>query len=405
MGSATHRTMRREFTFLVLIGGFNFLGFNLIQPILPGFAKSIGALDTEIGLIVAAFAFTSILSRIYFAPLADRMGRKAPLIVGLVIYAVAPMLYVFASSPLALIAVRLFHGIGMGAGTTGITAMLTDIIPHNKRGTMLGVSMSVRNIATAAGPAIAGSFVLYIGFTVSFALAIVPAMASLILFIFLAETLPKETRWKRSLSDQLSLMKNLIRSRRVLVPSIGMASQTLSYGALLGFMPLFVAGQLALSIKEATFVVGISFAGYAIASAIFRIFGGRAIDKYGRKPVPIISLFSLFGVILYLSQVSSSTEVYIAMALYGLAFASISPALTAMLVDSVKPDERSSALSVFMSVFELGLGGGAILFGYISSLYGYSTMFAITAFIPLAGAVFLLVFAKETLVRDKPSKP
>lgn len=51
-------------------------------------------------------------------------------------------------------------------------------------------------------------------------------------------------------------------------------------------------------------------------------------------------------------------------------------------------------------MFELGLGGGAILFGYLSSVFGYAAMFTISAFVPLFGAVFLLLFAKETLVRD-----
>ena len=405
MGLDINPKIKRDFIILVLMGAFNFLGFNLVQPILPGFARSLGAQNTEIGLITAAFVLSSIVSRIYFAPLADRRGRKTSLIIGLIIYGVSPFLYIFAETPLTLIAVRLFHGIGMGASTVSITAMLTDIIPHNKRGTMLGISMSARNIASAAAPAIAGSFVLFAGFTSTIALSAIPAIAALMLFFFVSETLAKEKRWNRSLSNQLSLMRDLMRSRRVMIPSIGILSQTITYGAIVSFLPLFVAQRLSLSVVEATFVVGVSFTGYATAAAISRIFLGRAIDRYGRKPAPILSLFSLFGIMLFLSQVSSTNEVYLAMALYGLAFSSISPALTAMLIDSVKAEERISALSVYMSMFELGIGGGAILFGYLSTLFGYSSMFTIAAFAPLFGGVFLLLFAKETLVRDQSSKP
>ncbi|MFQ6011868.1 MAG: MFS transporter, partial [Nitrososphaerales archaeon] len=349
---ATIHSFRREFTLLVLMGGFNFFSFNLVQPILPGFAKTIGAQDTEIGLITAAFVLSSIFSRIYFAPVADRRGRKTSLLVGLLIYAVSPLLYIFAQTPLALIGVRLFHGIGMGATTTSITAMLTDMIPANKRGTMLGISMSARNIGSAVAPAVAGSSVLFAGFTSTFALTAIPAIASLTIFFFVSETLAKENRWKRSLSNQLSLMRDLSRSRGVIIPSIGILSQTITYGAIISFLPLFVAERLSLSFEEATFVVGISFTAYAASAAIFRVFGGRAIDMYGRKPIPILSLFGLFGVILFLSRVSTTNEVYLAMALYGLVFSSISPALTAMLADSVKPEERATALSVYMSMFE-----------------------------------------------------
>ncbi len=403
MGLGINPRIKRDFIILVLMGSFNFLGFNLVQPILPGFARSLGAQNIEIGLITAGFVISSIISRIYFAPMADSRGRKTTLIVGLVIYGVSPFLYIFAQTPFTLMAIRLFHGIGMGAGTVSITAMLTDIIPHNKRGTMLGISMSARNIASAAAPAIAGSFVLFAGFTSTIALSAIPAIGALTLFFFVSETLPKDKRWKRSLTNQMSLMRDLMRSRRVMIPSIGILSQTITYGAIVSFLPLFVAQRLSLPVEEATFVVGISFTGYATAAAISRLFLGRAIDRYGRKPAPILSLFSLFGIIIFLSQISSSTEVYIAMALYGVAFSSISPALTAMLVDSVKAEERASALSVYMSMFELGIGGGAILFGYLSTLLGYSPMFTIAAFAPLLGAVFLLVYAKETLVRDQPS--
>ncbi len=405
MGLDLSPKIKRDFIVLVLMGGFNFLGFNFVQPVLPGFARSMGAQNIEIGLITAGFVISSIISRIYFAPMADSRGRKTTLIIGLVIYGIAPFLYIFASTPFALMAIRLFHGIGMGAGTVSITAMLTDIIPHNKRGTMLGISMSARNIASASAPAIAGSIVLFAGFTATLTLSAIPAIGALILYFFVSETLPKDKRWKRSLGNQMSLMRDLVRSRRVMVPSIGILSQTITYGAIVSFLPLFVAQRLSLPVEEATFIVGISFAGHATAAAISRVTLGRAIDRYGRKPAPILSLFSLFGIILFLSQINSSIDVYIAMTLYGLAMSSVSPALTAMLVDSIKDEERASALSVYMSMFELGIGAGAVLFGYLSILLGFSPMFVIAAFAPLLGAIFLLVFSKETLVRDQPSKP
>lgn len=106
--------MTRPFAVLWLGGFAFFLSFLLLLSALPLFARRMGASDGAIGVIMAAFAITSLALRPVTGWAADRYGRRPFMLAGAVVFTLASIAYGWATGALTLALVRLVHGAGMG---------------------------------------------------------------------------------------------------------------------------------------------------------------------------------------------------------------------------------------------------------------------------------------------------
>src|SRR5690625_5408257 len=83
----------------------------------------------------------------------------------------------------------------------------------------------------------------------------------------------------------------------------------------------------------------------------------------------------IFISMLLLSWLQSTTVLLIAAAIYGLGFGSVQPALQAWAVDAAAADRKGMANATFFSFFDLGIGIGAIIFGWIAQQFGYGYIY------------------------------
>ena len=152
--------------FLVLwLGAFAFfLSFLLLLSALPIFARRLGASDGAIGVLMGAFAVTSLLLRPLTGWAADRYGRRPFMIAGSIVFTLASVAYGWAAGALALLLVRLAHGAGMGLYPTAASAMVADVTPPARRGEILGLYGAAGSIALAVGPLTGIALVGRLGF-------------------------------------------------------------------------------------------------------------------------------------------------------------------------------------------------------------------------------------------------
>ena len=113
------------------------------------------------GLIISAFALVSLTLNIPGGILSDKIGRKPLIITGLLLYAVAAVLFPFSRSPYDWIFVRALQGAGAGFFFPAVTALLADITNHEERGHALSVYNMGLGVGLAVGP-ISGGILFYI---------------------------------------------------------------------------------------------------------------------------------------------------------------------------------------------------------------------------------------------------
>lgn len=130
------------------------MGFLIVLPLLPFYAKTLGADATVIGMLVAAFAAAQVATSAIWGRMSDRYGRRPMILLGLAMSAVSYILFEQAASVWLLFGSRVFQGIG--AGTNGVVqAYLSDTVPAERRAQALGWLTSAASAGVMLGPAIA----------------------------------------------------------------------------------------------------------------------------------------------------------------------------------------------------------------------------------------------------------
>lgn len=129
------------------------VGFGIVLPILPLYAKGFGASATTIGALVASFSLMQLLFSPLWGRVSDRWGRKPVLVVSLVGTAVGSLLTGLAGSLWLLFAGRLIDGIS-GASISVAQAAVTDVAPPAQRARLLGLLGAAFGVGFVVGPAI-----------------------------------------------------------------------------------------------------------------------------------------------------------------------------------------------------------------------------------------------------------
>ena len=127
----------RSFLALCALILVNQMGFGIITPVLPAYARSFGLDASSVGLVIGIYGFARFLANVPAGQLAERRGRRQVLIVGTVITSIASALIATATSLPLLLAYRLLAGLGAATVLTGGQIMVGDIATPENRGRMM----------------------------------------------------------------------------------------------------------------------------------------------------------------------------------------------------------------------------------------------------------------------------
>src|SRR3989475_7811635 len=174
------RTETAKVLFATLVGTMD---NNALIPVITFYAIGLGADPFMAGLIVGAYSLIHIPANIVFGRLADRIGRKRPLVFGLLWDAVSLALYAVASSPIALLLVRVSHGLGGGFVGPSSMALVSERADPARKGRAFayyGISIAIAGILRFAVAGIASARNAYrpMFFALSFALWVGALVAS-----------------------------------------------------------------------------------------------------------------------------------------------------------------------------------------------------------------------------------
>lgn len=135
------------------------LGIGIIEPIMPLYAKSMGASGIVLGLIFSGFAFSRTLFAPIIGKISDRHGRKRFLVTGLFLFIIFSILYILAKTPFVLILIRAAQGLASVMVTPIAQAYIGDITPVGKEGKYMNLFFISYFSGTALGPVAGGSII------------------------------------------------------------------------------------------------------------------------------------------------------------------------------------------------------------------------------------------------------
>ena len=163
------------------------LGLAMIIPLLPFYATKMGASATIVGILIAAFSIAQLASAPLWGRFSDRYGRRPALLVGLLVSAVAYVIFAYASTLWLLLLSRIVQG--LGGGTIGVVqAYVADASDPNDRAKSLGWLSAATSFGAVVGPAIGSALIHWGRHSPGIASAIFCVLISIFAWIYLRES-------------------------------------------------------------------------------------------------------------------------------------------------------------------------------------------------------------------------
>ena len=225
---ATSRPARRrtkfgtaQYLLILLLGalaGLGPLAIDMYLPSFPAIAADFGTSVAAVERTLGAYFIGLALGQLFYGPAADRFGRKAPLYVGLVVFALASIGCALTRSVEALIALRFLQALGGCAEMVVARAIVRDLFDVEDAARVFSSLMLVMGLAPILAPIAGGWVVLHLGWRALFwTLAGFAVLCFAASALFLKESLPVERRRRDSPAATLRVYLGLLRDRTFVV--------------------------------------------------------------------------------------------------------------------------------------------------------------------------------------------
>lgn len=384
------------------------LGFGLVMPLLPIYARDFGATGTQLGLLTASFAVARLVTTFPGGWLADKAGRKKPIILGLLAYSVVMALYGFSQDANQLILLRGLQGMASGVVWPVISTMVVDMVSPKDRGKAMGLYEMTHFLGMIVGPGLGG--VLAEMFTIAvpfFACGVLAFFSSILVAFTVQETFTNKPRISDSqvgnviadLRPKASLIGNLTEAVKGLTPyatifvGLCVARFVLAFSNSLMQPVLSVYAYEEIGISEGS--VGMLFTVQGIVTLFATLPMGTAADVVGRKPMIILGKIIHASAALLVIFSGSLWPLLLVMMMRGLGRAISNPSITAMFSGLVPVSKRGKGMGIFNIFQNAGLVVGATVGGFLYEFSSSEAPFIACAGVGLIGVLIVLFTVKE----------
>jgi MFS transporter, DHA1 family, tetracycline resistance protein len=389
----------RDIRVLVCAAFLVAVGYGIVAPALPVFARSFDVGVTAASAVVSAFA----VMRLAFAPFSGRMPRRLgelPVFCGgLLIVGLSSAACAFAADYGQLLAFRAVGGIGSTMFTVSAASLLIKMSPPAMRGRASGAWATGFLLGNIAGPVVGGALVavnLRAPFLIYACVLIVTLVVSGCMLR--GRIAPRRGLDRAAGSDSLTFAAALRHpSFRAALTSNFINGWTV-YGVRIALVPLFVVEVL----RQPSGWSGLALSAFAAGTAATLLIGGMVADRRGRRLPILIGLATVAITTLWLGFSTTLTSLLAASLLSGAGTGLMSPPVNASVGDVIAAKGRhvdgGTTLAGFQMVGDVGAIMGPVLAGMVAETGGYAAAFAMTAAIAAISFVSWLR-AAETLPR------
>jgi len=342
--------------------------YYLPVPLLPSMAKAYHLSPLGVGVLFGSYAACLLAATFPMGWLADRIGRKAPMLWGLVGLGASTLLFAFSHRFWLLVLARGLQGLSATATWTAGMALLADHFPAKHRGRAMGTVFAFANLGVLLGPPVSGYLFQHFGGRAPFLLGVGLVIVDALARAFLIREVPGGRGFQL---DFRAMLEN-----RVVRVFAGAMALGAGFWALLdSVLPLHFDATLKLGPSAIGFFFGASALAHMSTSPLM----GALSDRIGRKRVLATGL--VLAVFLIPLPVFVQRLPLVVLAMMGLGITA------SFIMSPVSP-------AVTDAVERMGSSHFGTVFALINFAYAVGTMAG-----PLAGSIGVeLIGLRATLV-------
>ncbi|GHO46746.1 multidrug effflux MFS transporter [Ktedonospora formicarum] len=205
----------RHVLILGSLSAFGPLSTDMYLPSLPALSHDLHATMSQTQLTLSAGILGLALGQVLSGPVSDALGRKRPLIVGIVAFILSSLLCIVAPNIPVLVALRFIQGMSGATGIVISMAMARDMYAGNAMARFLSLLMLVNGVAPIVAPIIGSQLLRFTSWHgVFITLALFGVALLLASFFGLGETLPATSRQSGGIATTFGAFRDLLRDGR-----------------------------------------------------------------------------------------------------------------------------------------------------------------------------------------------
>jgi MFS family permease len=377
--------------FLMSLVGYFFLYMAVsLFFLLPVVLERFGPRQSRIGLIMGVHSVVAIAIRPLFGRMIDARGGRRIAILGLLVLIFAtPFFHLVRDAGGLPFLLRALTGLGWGISMTATIAMCSDLAPVERIAMSMGVIGVAGLVANALGPLLAEEIIRRFGAGWLYNASVAFLLAALACLLAAREVVKPATDGR---GGGLRILKTV-----PWVLAAVISAMPVFHGAIRGAMIYFIA---VFGHSVGIGRVGPFFLVFSLAAILTRFRLGDLSDRHGRKTVILPAAVIIVANLFLIAQIRSFPLLVVTGFIGGLGQGLIFPALSTYIIDFLGRENKGLAISLYLSLFDVGMGIGAPFFGWISDLAGYRWMYRVAGLFLLASTAVFMLKAPATEGRE-----
>lgn len=392
---------------MAMLMAINAISIDIMLPGLQQIGASLGVTDeNQRQLVISAYLIGMGCAQLFFGPLADRFGRKIPLLGGLALYAACAFAIALVPSFTGLLILRVIQGIGAAATRVITISIVRDIYGGRQMAEVMSLVMMVFMIVPVVAPSVGQGIMLVADWHWIFiVVALYAALVAALVMLRLRETLAPENRRPFTIVSIFAAFRIVLTNRIALCYTL---ATSVIFGSLFGFINS--SQQILVGIYGLGVWFPLVFAGFAGMMALASFANSKLVNLYGMRRLSHGALvgFLVVGAIWFTTAVFGYAPFWLFAVLYAFAtfqFGLIASNFNAMAMEPLGhvAGTASSVLGFTQTI------GGALIGGAIGQAFDGTTLPLATGFLTVGAISFVFVLLAErgrlfrAHVPDRPS--
>jgi len=345
----------------------------LLIPLLPFIRDDFALNYTQIGWVVSAFTIAYGISQLPAGWLADRLGPRTLITIGISGVALFGLLVGLSPTYIMMVVFLVLLGVMGGGYHPAASPLVSASVEPKNRGRALGLHQIGGTASFFLSPLIAVAIATALGWRGSFVALAIPTIVFGIVFYWVLGRRGYTKKTEHEMPNSHTAAPSTTSHLRRLVPfiTLGVAIQVLLFSTI-SFIPLFVVDHFGAGEEVAAALLALIHSTGLWAGPL----GGYLSDRIGRVPV-ILAVSVIAGPIIYLlTLVSFGWSISLVLLAMGMSMYIGMPVSEAYIISHTSGRNRSMILGIYYFASRGGSGVIMPVMGYLIDRVGFSNSFA-----------------------------